>query len=307
MWPQALALFAKAQAGGPAERRMLMESIEAVGARAHLPAVAQALGDDDPSVWRAALQAALLLGKPGDTVLAEPLQNQASQQIGPLAIDIAAARVRIGETEALGVLTAMLQSPIPMPEARLSAALALSQAGQLKALALRQALETALRAGSVRKTLRRDALVRLAVLQDPVALGQLREAAQGSSGEQQTEALQVLALAKQPKAEVNLRLAAEVARGTELLEQAAVLAELGDRHAATLLVPLLKDPQPKVRQRALGALCRLAGSGHFHAYTKTLLPLLNPAQPQGALFAAVALLGVGAKAPLPAVAVAGAQ
>ena len=305
---QAQALFAKAQAGEPSERRMLMESIEAVGSRAHLPAVAKALGDDDPGVWRAALQAALLLAQPGDTVLAEPLQILAGQEVGPIAVDLAAARLRIGETEALAVLTAMLQSPIPTPEARLRAALALAQAGQLKPLALRQALEAALRAGTVRKTLRREALVRLAVLHDPEALSQLKEAAQSSApaGEQQTEALQVLALAKQPQAEVNLRLAAEVARGSELLEQASVIAELGDRHAAALLSPLIKDSPPKVRQRALAALCRLAASGHFPGYTQTLLPLLNDSDPQVALIAAVALLGVGPFAPVPAAAAEGA-
>ncbi len=299
---QARALLVKAQAGGPAERRMLMEAIAAVGARAHLPGVAQGLGDDDPGVWRAALQAALLLGQPGDTVLAEPLQLLASQQVGSIAIDVAAARLRIGESEAQSVLTAMLQSPIPTPEARLRAALALAQADKLGRVPLRQALEAALRAGSLSKTLRREALVRLAVLADSEALGQLNAAAKttDSGDEPQTEALLVLALAGQKHAADNLRLAAELARGLDQLEQATVLAELGDKHAVALLLPLLQRPEPKVRQQALAALGRLANRGHFPAYPKTFLPLLTDSDPQVALTAAVALLGVGQPAPAPA-------
>lgn len=294
-------LLTKAQSGGPGERRLLMEAIAAVGARAHLNVIAQGLGDDDPGVWRTALQAALLLGRPGDTVLAEPLQLLAGQQVGPIAVDLAAARLRIGEAEAQRVLTAMLQSPMPTSEARLRAALALAETNKLARAPLRQALEAALREGSLRKTLRREALVRLAVMQDPEALSQLNAAAQAadSGGEQQTEALVVLALAQKKHAAANLRLAAELAHGNELLEQASALAELGDSHAAALLLPLLQQPDPKVRQRALAALGRLAGSGHFRTYPQTFLPLLTDADPQVALIAAVALLGIGQPAAAP--------
>ena len=296
---QAQALLAKAQAGGPAERRMLMEAIAAVGSRTHLDLVAQGLGDDDPGVWRAALQAALILGRPGDAVLAEPLQLLVGQQVGAIAVDLAAARLRIGQGEGQSVLVAMIQSPIPTPELRLRAALALAQADKLAREPLRQALEAALRAGSLPKALRREALVKLAKQGDPQALSQLNAAAQTSDagGEQQTEALLVLALAQQKHAAANLRLAAELARGTDLLEQATILAEIGDKHAAALLLPLLHKPEPKVRQRAIGALAQLANRGLFAAYPKTFLPLLNDSEPQVALTAAVALLGIGQPAP----------
>ena len=70
---QAEAQIKKALTGVPGERRVLMETIKAVASRAHLAAVAQGLGDDDPSVSRAALQAVLVLGRPGDAQLSEPL------------------------------------------------------------------------------------------------------------------------------------------------------------------------------------------------------------------------------------------
>jgi HEAT repeat protein len=194
---------------------------------------------------------------------------------------------------------AMLQSPIPTPEARLRAALAVAEAGKLPRAPLRQALEAALRSGTVLKALRRDALVKLAVLQDPEALSQLQAAAQSGAagGEQQTEALLVLALAHQKNAAENLRMAAELASGSDLIELAVVLAQVGDKRAVGLLLPLLKDVQPKVRLRALGALCQLASAGLFPAYEKTLAPLLSDADPQIALTAAVALLGVGQPVP----------
>jgi serine/threonine protein kinase len=292
-------LLAKATAGSPAERRMLMEAIDSVGARAHLPLLAQGLSDDDPGVSRAALQAVLRLGQPGDTLLAEPLQGLAGQQVGAMAVDLAAARMRIGEPDAQGVLMAMLQSPIPTPEARLRAALAVAEAGKLPRAPLRQALEAALRSGTVLKALRRDALVKLVVLQDPEALNQLQAAAQSGAagGEQQTEALLVLALAHQKNAAENLRMAAELASGSDLIELAVVLAQVRDKRAVGLLLPLLKDVQPKVRLRALGALCQLASAGLFPAYEKTLAPLLSDADPQVALTAAVALLGIGQPVP----------
>jgi HEAT repeat protein len=216
-----------------------------------------------------------------------------------MAVDLAAARMRIGEPDAQGVLMAMLQSPIPTPEARLRAALAVAEAGKLPRAPLRQALEAALRSGTVLKALRRDALVKLAVLQDPEALSQLQAAAQSGAagGEQQTEALLVLALAHQKNAAENLRMATELASGSDLIELAVVLAQVGDKRAVGLLLPLLKDVQPKVRLRALGALCQLASAGLFPAYEKTLAPLLSDADPQIALTAAVALLGVGQPVP----------
>jgi HEAT repeat protein len=266
-----------------------------VGGRAHLAAIAQGLGDEDTGVWRAALAAATLVGQPGDELLTEPLAVLAAQAVGTSSVDVAAARLRIGEPEGQATLTSLLQSPIPTPEARLRAAVALAQAGQLPATALRQALEGALRAGSVPPLLRRAALVRLALLHDGEALKQLSALAHpaGKASEKDPlhdEALQVLALAQQPHAMDELRKAAESAQGERRLEFAVTLAEAGDKHAAGLLLPLVGSTAPKVRKRALGALCRLAKGGHYPAYTTTVKPLLSDADPQVALIAAVALL-----------------
>ena len=73
---RAIARYEAAQKGDAGERRLLMEAIEAGGGRSHLPAVAAALSDEDPTVSRAALSAALAIAQPSDRALAEPLAAQ---------------------------------------------------------------------------------------------------------------------------------------------------------------------------------------------------------------------------------------
>ena len=295
---QAEAQIKKALTGVPGERRVLMETIKAVASRAHLAAVAQGLGDDDPSVSRAALQAVLVLGRPGDAQLSEPLSVLAGQAVGSASVDIAAAQLRIGESEAQSVLTAMLQSPIPTPEARLRAAVVLAEAGQLQAVALRQALTAALRAQLTDPGLRREALVRLAVLRDAEALRQLEDAtrqpATGPTKDAHLEALQVLTLAKQAGAAEKLQKISLSVVPLERVGLAEVLAEVLDPKAVSVLLPLLGDSQPKVKQRALASLGRLASRGLWLGYTDTLIPLLNDADSQVALTAAVTLVAASA-------------
>jgi hypothetical protein len=292
---RAAALFTAARDGDAAGRRALLEAIELVGGRAHLPTIAQALTDDDTAVWRAALSAAGQLAQPGDALLAEPLAALATQAVGASSVDVAAARLRIGEAEAQATLTSLMQSPIPTPEARLRAAVALARAAHLPAAGLRQALEAALRAGSVAPALRRAALIRLVQLHDTEALKQVNDTAhpsgKGAPQEpQHSEALAILALAQQPHAAAELRRAAESARGEPRLDLAVTLSEAGDPHAASLLQPLLKSADVKTRRRALAALCHLGKAGHYPAYTKTAKPFLADADAQTALIAAVALL-----------------
>ena len=295
---RAEALINKAQTGAPGERRVLMETIKAVAGRAHLAVVAQGLGDDDPSVSRAALQAVLEVGRPGDAQLSEPLAALAGQAVGSASVDIAAAQLRIGESEAQSVLTSMLQSPIPTPEARLRAAVVLAEAGHLQAAALRQALTAALRARLTDTSLRRDALVRLAVLRDAEALRQLEDATQqpatGPTKDAHLEALQVLTLAKQPGAAEKLQKMSLSVVPLERVGLAEVLADVLDPNAVSVLLPLLSDSQPKVKQRALASIGRLAIRGVWPGYTDTLIPLLNDADSQVALTAAVTLVAASA-------------
>ena len=82
----------------------------------------------------------------------------------------------------------------------------------------------------------------------------------------------------------------------ERVELAAVLAEVTDAQAVALLTPLLSDPQSKVRQRALAALGRLACRGQWPGSTDVLIPLLNDADAQVALTAAVSLVAASAAA-----------
>ena len=279
--------------GAAADKRALLEAIQAVGGREHLPLVVQALADEDPTVSRAALQAVRAVGQPGDTQLAEPLSSLAGNAVGASVVEIAAAQLQIGETEALGVLSAMLRSPIPTAEVRLQAAVVLAKAGQLPAPALRQFLEAAIKAGMKQPTLRRDALVRPVLAKDAEALRQLEALAEPPQNSDDKsahiEALQVLVLAKHKGAADNLRQKAKPLPPAERIDLLETLAEAEDPHAASLLLPLLHDPQPKVRRRALSALGSLAHKKLWKHPDKTLTPLLDDADGQVALLSAVTL------------------
>lgn len=295
---EASALLQRAQTGSPVDRRTLQEIIKAVGGRTHLPLVAKALTDEDPAVARAALQAVMALAQAGDASLSDPLQQLAGQAVGALSVEVAAAQLRIGESEAQGVLTSTLHSPMPTPEVRLLAAVLLADAGQLASGALRQALQAALRAQLSQSSLRRDALVRLAKLGDGEALRQLAEATQqpatGPTKDAHLEALQVLTLAKQPGASDKLLKMAQSVVPAERVELGAVLAEVQDERVVSLLLPLMADASPKVRQRALAALGRMASQGRLPGYAETLIPLLKDTDSQVALTAAVSLLSARA-------------
>ena len=145
---------------------------------------------------------------------------------------------------------------------------------------------------------RRSAI--LAAARDAVALRQLQEAteqpATGPTKDTHLEALQILTLANQPGAAERLRKVALSVLPVERVELAAVLAEVTDAQAVALLTPLLSDPQSKVRQRALAALGRLACRGQWPGSTDVLIPLLNDADAQVALTAAVSLVAASAAA-----------
>ena len=65
------------------------------------------------------------------------------------------------------------------------------------------------------------------------------------------EALQVLVLKNKGAADVKLRQKAKPLPPAERIELLETLAEAEDPHAASLLLPLLHDHQPKIRRRAL--------------------------------------------------------
>ncbi|HNN97064.1 MAG TPA: hypothetical protein PKI03_32570, partial [Pseudomonadota bacterium] len=285
----AVARYEAAQKGSVEERRLLMEAIEAGGGRAHLPAVAAALSDEDPTVSRAALSAALAIAEPSDRSLAEPLAAQEGQEVGINSSDIAALRLRIGETEAEASLLATLKSPLAKPEARLRAALALAESGRLPGPALRQTMEEMLRAGPIRPMLRRYILVRLVILNEPETLKQLQAAAAEKAGEARNEALAILAVAQHSGSFDRLYDAAVWVRGAERLLLAEALAEAGDARASQLLRPFAKEPEPKVRRRAVAALARMASNGRLPDYIAIFEPLLTDSDPKVAMLATVGL------------------
>ncbi len=286
---RAIARYEAAQKGDAGERRLLMEAIEAGGGRSHLPAVAAALSDEDPTVSRAALSAALAIAQPSDRALAEPLAAQEGQEVGINSSDIAALRLRIGETEAEATLLATLKSPLAKPEARLRAALALAESGRLPGPALRQTMEEMLRAGPIRPMLRRDILVRLVSLNEPETLKQLQAAAAEKAGEARNEALAILAVAQHSGSFDRLYDAAVWVRGAERLLLSEALAEAGDPRTSQLLRPFVKEPEPKVRRRAVAALARMASNGRLPDYIAIFEPLLADSDPKVAMLATVGL------------------
>lgn len=295
--------IAAARTGDEAAQRDLMSVIALTRARLLLPAVEDGLTSESPAVWRAALQAALAIGKPEDEDLRAALEGLAGQAVGAVAVDVAAARERCGDTAAKAQLTSLASSPAVDVTARLRAVLALSRAGQVPAAALRSALGAALRAGGIPADLRREVLVQLLLLKDPEAKKQIDAAAaasatqaQGDERAQRIAAVQAMALAHEPRGADLLYSAAKAAHGEEHVELVLALAESGDKWAPPLVLPLLKDRAPRLRQRAAAALGWLSQHGTWpgpsdrkDALATALEPLLSDEDSGVALTAAVLL------------------
>jgi serine/threonine protein kinase/HEAT repeat protein len=298
---RAAKLIAAARIGEPSAQRDLMAAVALTKSRPFVPVVDEALGSEKPEVWRAAVQAAMAIGQPQDTELREALEALSSDAVGPVAVDVAVARLRCGDAAASGTLTSLASAPTLDVAARLRAVLALAQAGQVPSAKLRSALGVALRAGEIPRELRREVLVQLLLMNDAEAQKQTEQAAAkpGVPGEepearaQHIEAVQALALAKKPRGGDLLYSAAKTASGAEHVELVLALAESGDKWAADLVMPLLKDPNGSLRARAAAALGGLNQRGiaprHPGGFAGVIEPLLGDRDPKVSLTAAVLL------------------
>lgn len=300
---RAAKLIAAARKGEPAVQRDLMGAVALTKSRPFVPVVDEALGSDKPEVWRAAVQAAMALGQAQDTELREALEALSADAVGPVAVDVAIARLRCGDAAASGTITSLASAPTLEVAARLRAVLALAQAGQVPSVKLRSALGAAMRAGEIPRELRREVLVQLLLMNDAEAQKQVEQAAgkpgvPGNPGPddaearaQYIEAVQALALAKKPRGGDLLYSAAKTASGSEHVELVLTLAESGDKWAADLVLPFLKDPNGSLRARAAAALGSLNQRGiaprHPGGFAGVIAPLLDDRDPKVSLTAAV--------------------
>jgi tRNA A-37 threonylcarbamoyl transferase component Bud32 len=296
---RAAKLISAARRGEPKAQRDLMSAVALTRSRPFVPVVDEALGSDSPEVWRAAVQAAIAVGQPQDAGLREALEAVTGDAVGPVAVDVAIARLRCGDSAAIATLTSLASAPTLDVAARLRAVLALAQADKVPAPKLRAALGAAQRAGEIPRELRREVLVQLLVLNDAEAQKQIEQAAEKppegevDARKQHLDAVQALALAKKPRGGDLLYSAAKSASGAEHVELALALAESGDKWAADLVLPLLKDPNGSLRARAAAALASLSQRGvpikHPGGLVGLIQPLLGDGDPQVALTAAVLL------------------
>ncbi len=281
-----------ALAGDATARRETIEALGEVGDRSALDRIVNALADDNPEVRRAAAVAAVAVGKPDDEALKRALAEAAGRSGGAVAVELAASRVALGDAAAQDDLKKAMS--IHDGAARLRAAVALADAGQLPAAQLHAAVAAA--PPTARRSLRWAAYARLFKLHDEEFLKELRAAVAGKDPAARLDAAQALAREQDT---TGLLALAEIAKAAadpvDRVEAAAIQAELGDAAAREALVAALAAPSPTVRARAAAALGRLAASlapAEQDALAADLKPLLADPDRGPRIAAAAALLAV---------------
>ncbi len=292
---RAAARLQSAQRGGVAERRALVAAVELVRSRTLLPYVEAALRDPAAAVWPAAVPAAAAVGRREDGVLRELLTQRVAQAAGAIAVELAAARLRLGDQDAAPTLTAASSAEVAAPQLR--ATLALAMAGVVSAAVLQRVFVRCSSRGGIPPALRQAALLQLVQMGDLTTEKQLQQALHVGTTEvardamdAADEALIVFARAGRPAAQTQLVLVAQRAEIPRRLELAVALADAGETRAVELLLPLLSDATPRIRQRAAGALGSLGAA----VATTALTALLDDSDPGVALAAAAALVGLSA-------------
>ena len=288
---KAVAAMRAAQHGSLVEKRAVAVALETVGRRSLLPQLTELLREDEVPL-RQLLPTAYALGKPGDGQLLELLTQRAQEFVGAQAIEAQAVRLRLGAADAQPVLDAAAASETLPVEARLWAALSLTQAGKAPVTALFKLKERLARPGmTVPRQLRLLIVGELLRQGDAAMEKQLREQAQvNPPTENSLEALEHLALAGRADALVQLRSLLDPQHPTPLRPLVVItLARVGEagqldelrklvedenyRHRAVAalgalgprakpaegqLVPLLTSPDASLRQTAAASLIAIA-------------------------------------------------
>lgn len=257
---RAEAVLRTAQRGSLADKRALAVAIEAVGVRALLPYLTELLADDTVPL-RQLLPTAYRLGRPGDSELLSVLTQRAQTAVGAPAIEAQAARLRLGATDAVAVLDAAAATETLPVEARLWAALSLTQTGHAQISALVKLKERINRPGAtVPRVLRLLITSELLHKGEAATEKQLREqAATSPPTESSLEALELLAAAGKTDALTQLRGLLTQTPPVELRALAVLsLARLGETGLLDELRKLLDTDA--YRQRAAAALGSLGPS-----------------------------------------------
>ena len=287
-------VLATALGGDAFARRAALDAMAAVGDHGAVDQIVTALGDDNPEVRRSAANAACTCAGPGDVALKTALAEAAARSGGAIAVDLAAARFKVGDATAEEDLRRALE--LRDPVGRLRAAVALADAGKIAAPVMRAAVDAA--PPTVRRALLQTASARLVKLGDAGWIEELKKRLAGTDQAARLDAAQALARSGDDAA---TRALVELASGAtdpaDGVEAAAVLAELGEAHGRRALETALASPSAPARARAATALGRFPASGVRSGDLPTLLsPLLKDADPLARVAAAAALLSAKSEA-----------
>ena len=288
---------ANALTGDALLRRAALDDMAAVGDPGAGEQIVTALGDDNPEVRRSAANAAAGVGRPGDKAMLAALVVAQGRSGGAVAVDIAAARLHLGDPAAEDELKRALEGRDP--NARLRAAVALAEADKLPAGKLRPILDESQKVA--RRALRQVATARLVKLDAGFAAEQKKAMQEAPDPAARLDA--ALALARGGDATVMVPLVQLLAADpdpTDRVEAAAALTELNEVHGRAALLSSLEAAQAAVRARAATALGRLAVTGaHVPGAIEKLAPLLKDADAQVRVAAATALLAATSHAEPP--------
>jgi HEAT repeat protein len=284
---------------GPAEeRRTIFGTLVELGSAAS-PAtatlIARGLDDDNPEVRRAAVQAAASAGRPGDRTLLDALAGAAARSSSGLAVDIAAARLHLGDAAGAPILVRALDGSDGV--AQLRAALALAEARRIPPARLAAALAAA--PANARHGLQRAAWAALGRLGDPAAAALFERALAGDAPRTRLDA--ALARGDDPRARAVLdELSAHASDADDRVAATAGVAALGDAGAFAAVAKETRDTSPATRARAARALAGLARVHDWRAAVVTALrPVVADPAPEPHLIAATALTALTAESPHP--------
>src|SRR5207253_191567 len=136
-------------------------------------------------------------GEPGDQKLQAALAEAAGRSFGgAVAVDMAAARFRVGDPAAETELKNALNAQDPM--VRLRAAVSLAEAGKIDAAKLRESVLGA--PPTARRVLRQAGLLRLVKLGDQPTTDEMKKALTSSDAAAKLDAAQALARGNDPAA-----------------------------------------------------------------------------------------------------------
>jgi serine/threonine protein kinase len=286
---RAEARIAAAQAGGPSERSALLEGITAARCRVLRPFVEQSLSDEHPGVWQAAVQSALAVGERGDRGLLSALQQRAQNTVGATAVEIAAGRFKLGDSEPRGFLVAAASSTAMDASTRVHAAWVLVDARLASPAALRTALQS--ERAPIRPAIRRAAQATLLQLRDEATRARLSAGLDATEPAVRLEAASSLALAGDPAArEQLLTMGTGASAPGERILALTALAEIGEARAIAPLLALIGSgpDAAKVRPQALSALTLLSKSRpRAESSLRPVFPYLTDPDPATSLRAAL--------------------